>query len=67
MASIADLARIGEQMTRLSWDRARLEAFLRSLRGPLKGRTEIRTLGDANKVYWALKHIPARKEQLAAS
>jgi hypothetical protein len=66
LISAADLNRIQSQLTRLSWDQAQLERFLLGTQSPLKGRTQIRTLADANKVYWALKHIP-RKEQLAAS
>jgi hypothetical protein len=67
MASAVDLERIHADLTRLGWDQARLEAFLRSSRSPLKGRQVVRTLSDANKLHWALKHIPAHKEQLAAS
>jgi hypothetical protein len=67
MVSAEDTERIQAQLTRLGWDEHRLKGFLLSSRSPLKGRTEIRTLGDANKVYWALKHIPARKEQPIAS
>ena len=76
LVSAADFARIARQLTRLGWDQAGLGRFLLGSRGPLKGRSEILTLGDANKVYWALKHIPARiqpvppqqgKEQLALS
>jgi hypothetical protein len=60
MAAGADFERIRTQLDRLGWDQAMLERWLLGARGPLKGRTVIRTLGDANKVYWALKHIPAR-------
>jgi hypothetical protein len=67
LVSSGDLARIGEQLTRLGWNQAGLDRFLLGSRNPLKGRTQILTLGDANKVYWALKHIPARKDQPAAS
>lgn len=67
MASAADLERIQNDLTRLGWDQARLGAFLRSPKSPTRGRTQIRTLADANKVHWALKHIPSDKEQLAAS
>lgn len=67
LASADDLARIQQELTRLEWDQFRLDRFLLSSRSPLKGRTRINTLGDANKVYWALKHIPARKEQPIAS
>jgi hypothetical protein len=61
MVSADDLTRIQTQLTRLGWDQQRLERFLLSTRSPLKGRTQIRTLGDTNKVYWALKHIPAAR------
>lgn len=67
LVSEGDLARIQDDLRRLGWDQARLEAFLRSSRSPLKGRQQVLTLSDANKLHWALKHIPARKEQLAAS
>ena len=50
-----DVRRIQQQLTRLGWDQGRLEAFLLSPRGPNGGRKEIRTLGDANRIYWALK------------
>lgn len=66
MASADDFARIQAQLTRLGWNQAGLDRFLLGSRSPIKGRTVIRTLGEANKVYWALKHIPARKEQPAA-
>lgn len=62
----ADFKRIQRHLTRLGWDEAGLHRFLLGSNNPLKGRTEILTLGDANKVYWALKRIPARKEQLAS-
>jgi hypothetical protein len=63
MASSADLARIAHVLTLLGWEQAQLEAFLRSSRTPLRGRSNpaIRTLSDANKVYWALKRIAERK------
>jgi hypothetical protein len=60
LASSDDFARIQNQLTRLGWNQAGLDRFLLSSRSPLKGRGQIRTLGDANKVYWALKHIPVR-------
>lgn len=67
MVSSADLERIQRELVRLGWDQQGLERFLRSPKSPTRGRTAIRTLGDANKVYWGLKHIPSRKDQLAAS
>jgi len=67
MASAADIERIQKDLDRLGWDSARLEAFLRSPKSPTRGRTQILTLADANKVHWALKHLQPRKEQRAAS
>ena len=67
MVSAADLERIQREMTRLGWDEAGLQRFLLGKSNPIGGRTQILTLHDANRVYWALKNIPARKEQLAAS
>jgi len=56
-----DVRRIQRELTRLGWDQARLDAFLASPRSPNARRTDIRTLGDANRVYWALKHITPRQ------
>jgi hypothetical protein len=53
----SDIRRIRREMDRLGWDQARLDAFLASPSGPNARRTSIRTLGDANRVYWALKRI----------
>jgi hypothetical protein len=66
LITAADIARVQKQLDRLGWDQAQLERFLLGPNGPLKGRAQLRTLADANKVYWALKPIPARKEQLAS-
>lgn len=55
-----DIRRIQREMSRLGWDQRRLDAFLASRRGPNVGRVEIRTLGDANRVYWALKRMQVR-------
>jgi hypothetical protein len=60
LARPEDLERIQQQLSRLGWNQAGLDRFLLSSRSPLKGKTQIRTLGDANKVYWALKHIPIK-------
>ena len=65
-----DIRRIQREMDRLGWDQSRLNAFLASPRGPNARSTAIRTLGEANRVYWALKRIPApheSKEQRHAS
>jgi hypothetical protein len=60
-------AMIQRDLDSLGWDEARLEGFLRSRRGPLQGRTVVRTLGDANRVHWALKRILQYQLQKAAS
>ncbi|MFC6645486.1 hypothetical protein ACFQBQ_07775 [Granulicella cerasi] len=52
---------IQADMRSLGWDNDRLRAFLRSRSGPNGGRDTIRTLGDANRVRFALKGI-LRKE-----
>jgi len=57
IAGDKDIRRIQREMDRLGWDQARLDAFLASPRGPNARRTTIHTLGDANRVYWALKHM----------
>ncbi|QHN04386.1 hypothetical protein FTO74_14215 [Granulicella sp. WH15] len=64
-----ELRMIQRDLDRLGWDRTRLEAFLASPRGPNKGRTTILTLGDANRIHWALKRLnpnPANKERTAS-
>ena len=58
---------IRRDLDRLGWDQARLEAFLASPRGPNKRSTVIRTLGDANRVHWALKHMKPSGEHQQAS
>jgi hypothetical protein len=55
--------KIRQSMTVLGWDESRLKAFLRSSRGPNNGRDTIRTLGEANKVHWALKNVVAYQEK----
>ena len=43
---------------RLDWTRAHFEAWLERKQGsPLRGRKQIRTVADGNKVIWALKCI----------
>jgi hypothetical protein len=51
---------IQREMSALGWDQPRLQAFLRSPRGPNRGRDTIRTLGDANRVHYALKRMAQR-------
>jgi len=66
MAGPADFERIQREMDRLGWDVEGLRRFLLGSRNPIKGSQQVRTLWEANRVYWALKNIPARKEQLAS-
>jgi cytochrome c2 len=48
-------------LTEMQWTRERLDAFLTSPSSPLRGRTQLRTVGDVNRVLWALKRIAARQ------
>jgi hypothetical protein len=62
MVSAEDLARIDHAITRLGWTRERFDAWLRSDSSPL-GKTanpQIRTLADANKVWWPMKAMLKR-------
>lgn len=67
-----DLARIQYALDLLGWNQAQLNGWLRSTRSPLGKRSnpQIRTVGDANRVWWALKGMAqARgiwKENLSA-
>ena len=63
IATASDLAMIDAMITELGWDRERLDAFLRSPSSPLGGRSNIqlRTVGDINRVLWALKRIAERQ------
>jgi hypothetical protein len=59
-----EIRRIQREMDRLGWTQTRLDAFLASPSGPNARRATIRTLADANRVYWALKRMrpPSRSE-----
>lgn len=48
---------------KLGWSRERLDAFLRSSKSPVRNGV-IRTLGEANRVIWALKGMLRRAEVL---
>jgi hypothetical protein len=61
IAKAEDLAMLDVMLTEMAWTRDRLEAFLRSPSSPLRGRTQMRTVGDINRVLWALKRIAARQ------
>jgi hypothetical protein len=59
MVSADDLARIENAISRLGWTRDRLDAWLRSSSSPLASKSDpqIRTLADANRVWWGLKSL----------
>lgn len=62
MASPDDLARIDEAVQRLGWTRDRYQAWINSKYSP-KGSGEqvvIRTMAEANRVWWALKAMLRR-------
>jgi hypothetical protein len=62
LVSAAELEMISELITKLGWDRSRFEAWLRSPSGPLGGRSQIRTLAEANAVIWPMKKMLRRQE-----
>jgi hypothetical protein len=62
MASSDDLARIDQALQRLNWTSDQYRAWLASSRSPLKGsQRELKTVADANRVWWALKRMLIRK------
>ena len=61
LATAEDLARVQYVRELIGWNQAQLDGWLRSPRSPLKkSNGEIRTLHDANRVYWALKGMAVR-------
>jgi hypothetical protein len=57
IAGPSEFELIQQALSRLGWTQARLEAFLRSPRSPIKPHTQIRTLYQANRVYWASRKL----------
>ena len=55
-----DIDRINSAISRLGWSEERFRGWLRSPSSPLKGRSQIRTQADANRVWWGLKPIIQR-------
>jgi len=67
IASSEDIGMIDAQLTAMRWTRDRLDAFLSSPSSPLRGRTnQLRTIGDINRVLWALKRIAERHDKAEA-
>ncbi len=62
MAGPDDLARIDEAIERLGWTRNKYEKWLRSRVSPVGAEEKpvIRTVAQANKVWWALKNMLKR-------
>lgn len=59
LATAQDLARIQYALDLLGWSQEQLAVWLASSRSPLGRRSSptIRTLKDANRVWWALKRM----------
>jgi hypothetical protein len=64
MADADTWSLIDRLLGQLGWTRDRLDAFIRSSKSPLGGRL-IQTLGDANRVIWALKSMLRRADSSA--
>jgi hypothetical protein len=61
LASPDDLARIDEAVKRLGWTEDRLKLWLQSPSSPVRNIGDsIRTIAEANKVWWALKAMLVR-------
>jgi hypothetical protein len=64
MAGEQEFARIRYALAELNWGQAQLDAWLRSPRSPLnKAHPQIVSLGDANRVWWALKRMMDRRKK----
>jgi hypothetical protein len=62
VVSAEDIARIQSALERLGWSQERFEKWLQSPSSPVKSAV-IRTQGDANRVWWALKPMLKRAGQ----
>lgn len=62
LATAEDFARIQHGLQLVGWSQEQLDGWLRSSRSPLGKRAnpKILTLGDANRVWWALKRMAQR-------
>lgn len=61
IVSSDDLARIERAIERLGWDRKRFDAWLDSPSSPLGRHKHIKTVADANRVWWAMKRLLQRE------
>jgi hypothetical protein len=62
LVDAAALQRIQEMLDRIGWNQAQFNGWLRSPRSPIKrADPQVRTLGEANRVWWGLKHIAVSK------
>lgn len=59
IASADDHARIQDALTRLGWNEERFAGWLKSPSSPLgkMADPQVRTVAQANKVWWALKNL----------
>lgn len=65
LVSANELEMIKRKLQELGWTQETFERWLHSPSSPLakSASKQIRTVGDANRVYWALKHIVAQRNR----
>jgi hypothetical protein len=61
IATSETIGMIDVMLTEMGWTRERLDAFLQSPSSPLRSNHQLRTVGDVNRVLWALKRIAERQ------
>jgi hypothetical protein len=70
IATAEDLGMIDAQLAEMNWTRARLDALLQSPSSPLgerrRSNPQLRTVGDVNRVLWALRRIARQKPKAEA-
>lgn len=66
LARAEDLGMIDSLLTEMGWTRQRLDALLASPSSPLGRRSnpQLRTVGDVNRVLWALKRIAKQQAKV---
>ena len=55
IVSAEDIETIASYYARLGWDLSQFDKWIHSRSSPLRGRKQVRTTADANRVRWALK------------